>query len=79
MTFPPPTFFPREISVGAFSGVENTKMRESSPEMPKTGSPLANTQIGVAFTLRTTIGPVSAKKRIPPQKGSGSIFSRIWV
>jgi hypothetical protein len=34
-------FNPREISVGAFSGVENAKMRGSSPEMPKTGSPLA--------------------------------------
>jgi hypothetical protein len=27
--------------VGAFSGVENAKMWGSSPEMPKTGSPLA--------------------------------------
>jgi hypothetical protein len=34
-------FNPREISVGAFSGVENAKMWGSSPEMPKTGSPLA--------------------------------------
>jgi hypothetical protein len=36
---------PREISVGAFSGVENAKMRGSSPEMPKTGSPLAKGEL----------------------------------
>ena len=43
MTFFFSNFFfnPREISVGAFSGVENAKMWGSSPEMPKTGSPLA--------------------------------------
>ena len=38
-------FNPREISVGAFSGVENAKMRGSSPEMPKTGSPLAKGEL----------------------------------
>jgi hypothetical protein len=31
--------------VGAFSGVENAKMRGSSPEMPKTGSPLATGEL----------------------------------
>jgi hypothetical protein len=47
MTFFFPTFFlnPREISVGAFSGVENAKMWGSSPEMPKTGSPLAKGEL----------------------------------
>jgi hypothetical protein len=34
-------FNPRGISVGAFSGVENAKIRGSSPKMPKTWSPLA--------------------------------------
>ena len=34
-----------EISVGAFSGVENAKMWGSSPEMPKTGSPLAKGEL----------------------------------
>jgi hypothetical protein len=40
-------FYPREISVGVgvFSGVENAQMRESSPEMPKTGSPLAKGEL----------------------------------
>jgi hypothetical protein len=32
--------------VGAFSGVENAKMRGPSPEMPKTGSPLAKGELG---------------------------------
>jgi hypothetical protein len=32
--------------VGAFSGVENAKMWGSSPEMPKTGSPLAKGELG---------------------------------
>ena len=32
--------------MGAFSGVENAKMRGSSPEMPKTGSPLAKGGLG---------------------------------
>ena len=47
MTFFFPTFFfnPRGISVGAFSGVENAKMWGSSPEMPKTGSPLAKGEL----------------------------------
>jgi hypothetical protein len=31
--------------VGAFSGVENAKMRGPSPEMPKTGSPLAKGEL----------------------------------
>jgi hypothetical protein len=31
--------------VGAFSGVENAKMWGSSPEMPKTGSPLAKGEL----------------------------------
>jgi hypothetical protein len=47
MTFFFPTFFFnfRAVSVGAFSGVENAKMRGSSPEMPKTGSPLAKGEL----------------------------------
>jgi hypothetical protein len=32
--------------VGAFSGVENSKIWGSSPEMPKTGSPLAKGELG---------------------------------
>ena len=36
------TFF---FSVGAFSGVENGKIRGSSPEMLKTGSPLAKVEL----------------------------------
>jgi hypothetical protein len=32
--------------VGAFSGVENAKIWGSSPEMPKTGSPLAKGELG---------------------------------
>jgi hypothetical protein len=44
--FSPQLFFnPREISVGAFSGVENAKMWGPSPEMPKTGSPLAKGEL----------------------------------
>ena len=31
--------------MGAFSGVENAKMRGSSPEMLKTGSPLAKGEL----------------------------------
>jgi hypothetical protein len=42
-------FYPREISVGAFSGVENAKMWGSSPEMPKTGSPLAKGELVVTL------------------------------
>ena len=38
-------FNPRGISVGAFSGVGNTKTWGSSPEMPKTGSPLAKGEL----------------------------------
>ena len=38
-------FNPRGISVGAFSGVENAKLWGSSPEMPKTGSPLAKGEL----------------------------------
>jgi hypothetical protein len=47
MTFFFPNFFfnPRGISVGAFSGVGNAKMRGSSPEMTKTGSPLAKGEL----------------------------------
>jgi hypothetical protein len=35
--------------VGAFSGVENAKVRGSSPEMPKTGSPLAKGELLVRY------------------------------
>jgi hypothetical protein len=54
-----PTFFfnPRGISVGAFSGVENAKMWGLSPEMPKTGSPLAKGGLSTArgSSIDTTI------------------------
>jgi hypothetical protein len=42
-----PTFFliPGRFQWGAFSGVENAKMWGSSPEMPKTGSPLAKGEL----------------------------------
>jgi hypothetical protein len=33
--------------VGAFSGVENAKMWGPSPEMPKTGSPLAKGELHI--------------------------------
>ena len=42
-------FNPRGISVGAFSGVENAKIRGPSPEMPKTGSPLAKGELTELF------------------------------
>jgi hypothetical protein len=39
--------------VGAFSGVENAKTWGSSPEMPKTGSPLANGELGPSSNLNS--------------------------
>jgi hypothetical protein len=43
----------REISVGAFSGVENAQMWGLSPEMPKTGSPLAKGELRSSFNNHT--------------------------
>jgi hypothetical protein len=53
-----PTFFlnPRKISVGAFSGVGNAKTRGSSPEMSKTGSPLAKDELASVGMMVVTRG-----------------------
>ena len=37
--------------MGAFSGVENAKMRGSSPEVPETGSSLAKGELVVILKL----------------------------
>jgi hypothetical protein len=60
-------FNPREIPVGAFSGVENAKMWGSSPEMPKTGSPLAKGELlvcNIKGTAAVTLCHEDEAKRV---------------
>jgi hypothetical protein len=67
MTFFFSNFFfnPRGISAGAFSGVENSKMWGSSPEMPKTGSPLAKDELAPKCPLVSALRPSTRKIRFP--------------
>jgi hypothetical protein len=43
--------------VGAFSGVENAKMWGSTPEMPKTGSPLAKGELRTTYVRIAAVYP----------------------
>jgi hypothetical protein len=73
MTFFSNFFYLRGISVGAFSELKIPKPRGASPEMPKTGSPLAkgeliNTAVLVFFT------PQAHDIGSPPPQALGTGF-----